>query len=110
MKNKIIKFLILLLTTPLILDILKEQFQKIGYASNNDIAKQLQEFDLFEKIRFVQTEEDEVYWFEDDKMYMSALNEEGSWDPESGTLVSFENLNKNELEKLIIIISALTER
>jgi hypothetical protein len=104
------KFFILLLTTPLILDILKEQFQKMGYGSNDDIAKKLQEFDLFEKIKFVQTEEDEIYWFEDDKMYMSTLNEEGTWDPEDRMLVSFTNLNKNELEKLIIIISALTER
>ena len=104
------KFIVLLLTTPLILDILKEQFQKMGYSSNDDIAKKLQEFDLFENIKFVQTEDDEIYWFEDDKMYMSTLNEEGTWDPEEGVPVSFTNLNKNELEKLIIIISALTER
>jgi hypothetical protein len=104
------KFFILLLTTPLILDILKEQFQKLGYALENDFVNKSQEFDLLERIKFVQTPDDEIYWIEDKKMYMSTLNEDGTWDPEDGIPISFENLNVNELEKLITIIGALTER
>lgn len=106
----IFKFFVLLLTTPLILDILKEQFWKLGFGQDPKIENESQEFDLFERIRFVQTPDDEIYWFEDNKMYMSTLNEEGTWDSENKTAVSFQNLNSNELEKLITIIGALTER
>jgi hypothetical protein len=104
------KFLILLLTTPIILDILKEQLLKLGFGQDDKAVNESQEFDLFERIRFVQTPDDEIYWVEDKKMYMSTLNEDGTWDPEDKVFVSFENLNANELEKLIIIIGALIER
>jgi hypothetical protein len=106
----IFKFFVLLLTTPLILDILKEQFEKLGFGQGPEIENKSQEFDLFERIRFVQTTDDEIYWIENKKMYMSTLNEDGTWDAEDKTFVSFENLNSNELEKLITIIGALTER
>jgi hypothetical protein len=110
LKNKIIKFLILLLTTTLILDILKEQFEKLGFGQGPKIENESQDFDLFERIKFVQTPDDEIYWIEDNKMYMSTLDELGMWDAENKTSVSLENLNANELEKLITIMSALIER
>ena len=105
-----LKFLVLLLTTPLILDILKEQFLKLGYGQDNEAVDESQDFDSFERIRFVQTPDDEIYWIEDNKMYMSTLNEDGTWDAENKTSVSLENLNANELEKLITIMGALIER
>jgi hypothetical protein len=98
------------LTTPLILDILKEQFLKLGYGQDNEAVDESQDFDSFERIRFVQTPDDEIYWIEDNKMYMSTLNEDGTWDAENKTSVSLENLNANELEKLITIMGALIER
>jgi hypothetical protein len=98
------------LTTPLILDILKEQFLKLGYGQDNEAVDESQDFDSFERIRFVQTPDDEIYWIEDNKMYMSTLNEGGTWDAENKTSVSLENLNANELEKLITIMGALIER
>ncbi len=104
------KFLVLLLTTPLILDILKEQFLKLGYGQDNEAVDESQDFDSFERIRFVQTPDDEIYWIEDNKMYMSTLDEDGTWDAENKTSVSLENLNANELEKLITIMGALIER
>jgi hypothetical protein len=105
-----IKFLVLLLTTPLILDILKEQFWKLGFGQSNNAVDESQDFDSFERIRFVQTPDDEIYWIEDNKMYMSTLDELGTWDAENKISVSLENLNANELEKLITIMSALIER
>jgi hypothetical protein len=106
----VFKFLVLLLTTPLILDILKEQFLKLGYGQDNEAVDESQDFDSFERIRFVQTPDDEIYWIEDNKMYMSTLDEDGTWDAENKTSVSLENLNANELEKLITIMGALIER
>jgi hypothetical protein len=105
-----LKFLIRLLTGKVILDILKEQLNKIGYVLEKQDANESQEFDSLERIRFVQTPEDDIYWMEDGQMYMTALRGDGMWDPEDGIPVSFENLNRNELEKLIIIMGALTER
>jgi hypothetical protein len=106
----IFKFFVLLLTTPLILDILKEQFLKLGFGQSNNAVDESQDFDSFERIRFVQTPDDEIYWIEDNKMYMSTLDEAGTWDAENKTSVSLENLNANELEKLITIMGALIER
>ena len=105
-----IKFLISLLTGKAIVDILKKQLERMGYVLEKRDAYESQEFDSQERIKFVQTPEDEIYWMEDGQMYMTPLREDMMWDPEDGTLVSLKNLNRNELEKLIIIIDALTER
>jgi hypothetical protein len=105
-----LKFLLGLLTGRLILDILREQIWKLGYSQDNEAVDESQDFDSFERIRFVQTPDDEIYWIEDNKMYMSTLNEDGTWDAENKTSVSLENLNANELEKLITIMGALIER
>ncbi len=102
--------MISLLTGKAIIDILKKQLEKIGYVLEKQDAYESQEFDSLEKIRFVQTPEDDIYWMEDGQMYMTTLREDGMWDAESGIPISFKNLNKNELEKLIIIIDALAER
>ena len=98
------------MTGRLILDILREQIWKLGYDQDNEAVDESQDFDSFERIRFVQTPDDEIYWIEDNKMYMSTLNEDGTWDAENKTSVSLENLNANELEKLITIMGALIER
>jgi hypothetical protein len=105
-----LKFLLGLLTGRLILDILREQIWKLGYDQDNESVDESQNFDSFERIKFVQTPDDEIYWIEDNKMYMSTLNEDGTWDAENKTSVSLENLNANELEKLITIMGALIER
>jgi hypothetical protein len=105
-----LKFLLGLLTGRLILDILREQIWKLGYGQDNESVDESQNFDSFERIKFVQTPDDEIYWIEDNKMYMSTLNEDGTWDAENKTSVSLENLNANELEKLITIMGALIER
>lgn len=104
------KFFILLLTTPLILDILKEQFSKLGFGQDSEVVDESQESDSLERIRFIQTIDDEIYWIEDGELYTAVLGMDGMWDPEEKTLVSLENLNRDELEKLIAIIDALTER
>lgn len=104
------KFIILMLTTPLLLDILREQFEKLGITWFSKYAEESQDSDSLERIRFVQTANDEIYWLEDGNLYTADLNENGMWDPEDRIQVSLENLNRHELEKLIVIIDALTER
>ena len=104
------KFFVLLLTTPLLLDILREQFEKLGITWFSRRADESQDSDSIERIRFVQTPNDEIYWLEDGELYMAELNEDGMWDPEDKTLVQLENLNRRELEKLIVIMDALIER
>jgi hypothetical protein len=105
-----LKFLLRLLTGRLVVDILKGQLERKGYVLEKQDANKSQEFDSLERIRFVQTPDDEIYWMEDDQMYMTIPKEDGMLDPEDRVLVSFENLNNNELRKLIVIIDALTER
>lgn len=105
-----LKFFILLLTTPLILDILKEQFIKFGFGHDEEAVNESQESDSLERINFVQTMDDEIYWIEDGELYTAVLGKDGMWDPDEKTLVSMANLNRDELEKLIAIIDALTER
>lgn len=102
-----LKILVSLLTFILGLGIIKEQLRKRTEKFEDEAVKS-QESDLL--IRFVQTPNDEVYWMEDNQMYMSELDKSEDWDPDKKSLVSMENLTANQLEKLIVIMDSLIER
>lgn len=57
-------------------------------------------------IRFVQTNEQKVYWLKDATVYVTDIKD-GIFDPKTGEPIDATNLSKEELEKLLMILDAL---
>jgi hypothetical protein len=69
--------------------------------------KQSSAYDNSKIVKYVETDENLIYWLDKNKVYCAELNEDGFFNTQDAQRVSLKNLSEEQVNSLLVILSHL---